>query len=447
MEAQPTTFGKYRLMGRIAVGGMAELYKARLDGPGGFQRTFAIKRILPHLSSHPDFVAMLVDEAKIAGLLSHANVVQILDLGAVDGTTYIAMEYVDGPDLGRLLQVCRERGKPLPVGQAVFIAMEVLKGLEYAHNRQVHKDGQPVPLQIVHRDVTPGNVLLSMQGQVKLTDFGIAKASVKAMETLSGVVKGRFDYLSPEQASGKPVDARSDLFSMGVLFYEMLTGRNPFSRARETDTIVAIREGRYEPLRVVRPDLPVDLEVILARTLEVDPARRYPSATEMKDALGRYAHRAGLLQTNQALAELLARLLAPPPPAPGEDAAGFGEAATVIRKPGEEGSSQPPTSPSPAPAAPTPAPAQAAPPVVEEPPRRSPRVEPAEAPPAAAEAEALLPPLARPWPLLLAVCAILLSLVAGSVGFFAGVRYGRDAATTPLSEPSAPTSAHPPSEP
>lgn len=419
MQAEPanTSFGKYRLLGRIAVGGMAELYKARLDGPGGFQRTFAIKRVLPHLSNHPEFVAMLVDEAKIAGLLSHANVVQILDLGQVNGTTYLAMEYVDGPDLGRVLAACHERGVTVPVPHAVFIAIEVLKGLEYAHTRQVQRDGQPLLLQIVHRDITPGNILLSGAGEVKITDFGIAKASVKALETLSGVVKGRFDYLSPEQASGRAVDAKSDLFSLGILLYEMLTGRNPFARARETDTISAIREGRYDPLRVVRPDLPVELEVIIARALEVDPARRYPSATEMKEALSRFYHRSGFQLSHQALADFVRRLFEPAP-VPEEAAAGFGEAQTVIRKPGEE----PPRPRPQAPAA-----------LAEEPPRRSPRPEP---PPAAAP---LAPPTAaasgseaarpdapeRPWLAITLAVALLVGLLAGSVGFYAGVRYGR----------------------
>ncbi|MCK6507682.1 serine/threonine protein kinase, partial [Myxococcota bacterium] len=194
-SSEPRRFGKYQILGRVAVGGMAEIYKARLDGEGGFQRTFALKRILPHLTSRPEFVDMLVEEAKIAGLLSHANIVQIMDLGEVGGTYYIAMEYVDGPDLGRILRQCQDKGITLPVPHAVFITIEVLKALEYAHNRRVMRGGKEMPLSIVHRDVSPANVLVSFQGEVKLTDFGIAKASVKAMETVSGIIKGRFDYL------------------------------------------------------------------------------------------------------------------------------------------------------------------------------------------------------------------------------------------------------------
>ena len=308
-DTPPTIFGKYRILGRIAAGGMAEIYKARLDGLGGFQRTFAIKRVLPHLAQNAEAVEMLVDEAKIAGLLSHANIVQILDLGHVDDTYYIAMEYVDGLDLGRILKRCRQRATPLPLGEALFIACEVLKGLEYAHARTAVRDGAPLPLQIVHRDIQPGNLLVSLHGDVKIIDFGIAKASIKSLETLSGVIKGRFDYLSPEQASGTPVDARSDLFSLGVCLYEMLVGRNPFSRPREADTILAVREGRLFPPRELRPDLPPELEAILLRALQADPNKRYQSATEMKEALSAAAHALGLRPSPAALAAFLAEIL------------------------------------------------------------------------------------------------------------------------------------------
>src|SRR5688572_16376544 len=162
---EPQRFGKYQILERIAAGGMAEIFKARLDGIGGFHRTFAIKRILPHLTANPEFVDMLVDEAKIAGLLSHANIVQILDLGNIDQQFYIAMEYVNGRDLGQLLQRCTEKGITLPVPHAVYVLIEMLKGLEYAHNRQVMRGGRPVPLNIVHRDISPANVLVSFQGE------------------------------------------------------------------------------------------------------------------------------------------------------------------------------------------------------------------------------------------------------------------------------------------
>lgn len=319
------TFGKYQILERIATGGMAEIYKARLEGIGGFQRTFAIKRILPHLSVNAEYVAMLIDEAKVAGLLSHANIVQILDLGQIDGVWYIAMEFVDGPDLGAVLRRCESKGIQLPVPHTVFTAIELLKGLEYAHQRQVMRGGRTVPLNIIHRDVSPPNVLLSMQGEVKLTDFGIARASHKALETATGVVKGRFDYMSPEQASGaKDLDQRSDLFSVGVVLYEMLTGVHPFRTESEFATIDRIRTGRYEPASVVNPGVPFTLETIVDRALRVDRNERYPNATAFKEALDKFFHDAGFIFTHHSLATYVRGLF------PEDEAGSRGVAASFV---------------------------------------------------------------------------------------------------------------------
>jgi serine/threonine protein kinase len=305
LAQEPQRFGKYQIVERIAAGGMAEIFKARLDGIGGFHRTFAIKRILPHLTSNPEFVDMLVDEAKIAGLLSHANIVQILDLGSIDQQYYIAMEYVNGRDLGQLLGRCADKGITLPVPHAVYVLLEMLKGLEYAHNRQVMRGGRPVPLNIIHRDISPANVLVSFQGEVKLTDFGIAKASVKALETMSGVVKGRFDYMSPEQASGGELDQRSDLFSAGVVLYQVLTGRHPFRQPGELATIEAIRRGVYEPPSYVNPDVPYALDLVVEQAMKTNPAERFASATAFKDALDRFFHDAGFIFSASTLAAFL----------------------------------------------------------------------------------------------------------------------------------------------
>ena len=297
------TFGKYQITDRIATGGIAEIYQARLEGIGGFQRTFAIKRILPNFSQNAEYVSMLVDEAKVAGLLSHANIVQILDLGQVDGIWYIAMEYVHGRDLGALLRAARDKGLCLPVPHAVFIAIELLKGLEYAHQRQVMRGGRPVALNIVHRDVSPTNILLSYQGEVKLTDFGIARASLKVAETQAGVIKGQFDYMSPEQAGGaRDLDQRSDLFTVGVVLYEMLTGQHPFRAASEVDTIDQVRSGTYKPISEINPEVPFTLETIVDRALRVDRDERYPTATAFKEALDKFFHDAGFLFTHNTLA-------------------------------------------------------------------------------------------------------------------------------------------------
>jgi serine/threonine protein kinase len=297
------TFGKYQILERIATGGMAEIYKAKLEGIGGFQRTFAIKRILPNLSQNSEYITMLVDEAKVAGLLSHANIVQILDLGQVDNIWYIAMEYVHGRDLGAVLRRARQKGLCLPVPHTVFVAIELLKGLEYAHQRQVMRGGRPVALNIIHRDVSPPNVLLSFQGEVKLTDFGIARASLKAMETVAGVVKGRFDYMSPEQAAAaKDLDQRSDLFAVGVVLYEMLTGHHPFRTDSEIGTVEKVRTGAYIPVSQRNGEVPFGLETIVDRALQVDRAERYPNATAFKEALDKFFHDAGFIFTHATLA-------------------------------------------------------------------------------------------------------------------------------------------------
>src|SRR5262245_32695682 len=285
------------------MGGTAEIYKARLEGIGGFQRTFAIKRILPNLSQNGEYIAMLVDEAKVAGLLSHANIVQILDLGQVDGIWYIAMEYVHGRDLGAVLRRAKKKGLCLPVPHTAFVAIELLKGLEYAHQRQVMRGGRPVALNIIHRDVSPPNVLLSFQGEVKLTDFGIARASLKAMETVSGIVKGRFDYMSPEQAAGsKDLDQRSDLFSVGVVLYEMLTGHHPFRTDNEIGTIERVRTGKYVPVSQRNAEVPFTLEAIVDRALQVNREDRFPTATAFKEALDKFFHDAGFIFTHATLA-------------------------------------------------------------------------------------------------------------------------------------------------
>lgn len=322
VPSEPTRFGKYQIIERIASGGMAEVFKARLDGIGGFHRTYAIKRILPHLTSNAEFVDLLVDEAKVAGLLSHANIVQILDLGAVDGQYFIAMEYVNGKDLRQILERCAAKNITLPFPHAVYTLIEMLKGLEYAHDRTVVRNGKQVPLNIVHRDISPANLLVSYQGEIKLTDFGIAKAIVKGMETQAGVVKGRFDYMAPEQAAGGHVDHRADLFAAGVVFYELLTGRHPFRQAADLKTLDAVRRGEVIPPSRINPDVPAALDAVVAAALQVDPDRRYASATLFKDALNQFFHDAGFIFSAATLATFVRGLFPPeeakpvPPDAP-----------------------------------------------------------------------------------------------------------------------------------
>ena len=299
------TFGKYQIIDRIASGGMAEIYKARMEGLGGFQRLFALKRILPEFAENKDFIEMLVEEAKIAGLLSHANIVQIVDLGQIDGNYYIAMEYVDGPNLGQLIERLRKQHKTLPLPHAVFLCLEILKALEYAHNRQIMRGGRPVPLDIIHRDICPANILLGLRGEVKLTDFGIAKASVRSIDTITGVVKGRFDYLSPEQARGEDASQLCDIFCVGVLLYEMLTGRHPFHQSEEIKTIDAIKQASFLPPVAFNPEVPPAIDRLLTQTLTASINDRFASATAMKESLDRFFHEAGYIFSHATLATYL----------------------------------------------------------------------------------------------------------------------------------------------
>jgi eukaryotic-like serine/threonine-protein kinase len=303
----PDSLGKYRIVERMSENLVAEVYKARVDGLAGFHRTFVVKRFHEALMRDEAFATALVDEAKLAGLLSHANIVQILDLGEAGGTTYIAMELVDGFDLDRILTRARDRGIAIPDSHAVQIAIEVLKALEYAHHRQVMRGGTLVPLDIVHRDVSPSNILVSRQGEVKLGDFGIARATRPVLA--ASPPDDLYDFLSPEQLEGERarIDRRSDLFATGTVLYELLAGHHPFARPGRDETAAAIRSGAFPRLR----NVPDPLARIVARALAVDPADRYPDATAMKDALDGFAHDAGSLSGHTTLAAFLGELFPP----------------------------------------------------------------------------------------------------------------------------------------
>ena len=306
MDSAPQqSFGKYRILERISSGSMSEIFKARLDGIGGFHRLFAIKRIRPELSQDQEYVDLLVEEAKVAGLLSHANIVQILDLGKIDDLYYVAMEYVDGRDLGSVLLRCAGKGITLPVPHAVFSAIEMLKGLDYAHKRQILRGGRPVPLHITHRDIRPANILVSFQGEVKLTDFGLGRARRRLRETSAGLQAGRFDYLSPEQAAGEEASNSSDLFSAGVLLYEMLCGVHPFRRQGDIQTLEAIKKAAYSPPSHVNPDVPYVLEKVLDRALALEPASRFESAAALKAELDNFFHESGFIFSHSTLAAFL----------------------------------------------------------------------------------------------------------------------------------------------
>jgi serine/threonine protein kinase len=281
-------YGQYLLLDLIATGGMAEVFRAKRKGVEGFEKIVAVKRILSHLSRNKEFVDMFINEAKMVAGLSHPNIVQIFELGKIDDTYFIAMEYVDGRDLRTILTRVREKGIVPDVDLAALITSKVGSALEYAH-RQADADGRE--LQIVHRDVSPQNILISKEGEVKLVDFGIAKAAIKAHHTDSGSLRGKLMYMSPEQAWGRSIDKRSDIFSLGVVLFEMLTGRSLFVGDSEMSILERVRQANVPPPSSLNPAVPIELEAVTTRALRKDPAERYQDASEMLGHLDTYLRR------------------------------------------------------------------------------------------------------------------------------------------------------------
>lgn len=281
-------YGRYFLLDRIATGGMAEVFRAKRKGVEGFEKIVALKRILPHLSTDKDFVEMFIAEAKMVASLSHPNIAQIFDLGKIEDSYYIAMEYVEGRDLRSILTQIRKAEKTIPVDLAALILSKVGSALEYAHR---HRDSDGRELRIVHRDVSPQNILISTEGEIKLVDFGIAKAAIKASHTDTGSLRGKLLYMSPEQAWGKPIDKRSDIFALGAVFFEMLTGHLLFSGSSELSILERVREARFLPPSSLNPAVPIELEAVVTRALQKDPNQRYQDASELLKDLDRYLHR------------------------------------------------------------------------------------------------------------------------------------------------------------
>jgi serine/threonine-protein kinase len=272
-------FGRYFLIDRIATGGMAEVYRAITQGVEGFRRTFVVKRILADKAKSQTFIRMFIDEARICAALHHPNVVQVYDFGSVDGSYFLAMEYLQGKDLSSLMRVLRAAKTAVPPGLAAFIAREAAVGLHYAHTLR-GPNGQG--LGIVHRDVTPSNIMLLFAGGVKLLDFGIAKAATAASAAGEGDgVKGKFGYLSPEQARGGEVDGRADVFALGVTMWEMLVGRRLFAGKDEVETLRNVLQKPVPPPSVMRPDVPPALDRIVLRALDRTREKRYQNADEM----------------------------------------------------------------------------------------------------------------------------------------------------------------------
>lgn len=279
------SFGNYTLLRRIAQGGMAEVFIARHEGMQGIDRLVAIKRILPHLLDDISFVRMFQNEAKLAARLSHPSIIHIYDFGKVEEHFFIAMEFIEGVHTGQLIQ--RAAQTPMPPALVARIGIDACAGLHYAHQR-TDDDGQP--LQLVHRDVSPPNLLVSYDGNLKLLDFGIAKAVNTIEQTRSGIVKGKFAYMSPEQTMGKSLDGRSDVFSLGIVMWELLTGRGAVTRDDQILAMQTIRDGKVPPVESVRNDVPKPLALALRRALQKSPNKR-PDAHEFGADLEKYLKR------------------------------------------------------------------------------------------------------------------------------------------------------------
>lgn len=279
---EPKPFGKYFLIEKIAVGGMAEIYKAKTFGVDGFEKLLAIKKILSHYSSDKEFIAMLTDEAKLVVRLSHTNIVQIYDLGKVGDDYYISMEYIDGVNLREINHRSKELKETIPLPLCLYITSEICKGLDYAHSKRDEK-GQP--LEIVHRDISPQNVLLSYEGETKIVDFGIAKAALNISHTTVGILKGKITYMSPEQALGKPVHGTTDMFSCGLLLFEMITGERFFTGDSQFEILEKIRNTKITQELLKERGIPEEVCPILAKALAYNVKERYETAGDFQIAL------------------------------------------------------------------------------------------------------------------------------------------------------------------
>ena len=303
IELKPLPFGNYYLLERLAVGGMAEVYLAKCFGVAGFERLVALKRILPTIAEDDEFIAMFIDEAKIAGQLSHANIAQIFDLGKINQSYFIAMEYISGHDLRALWDRAKEQGG-LPLPLACYVTQKICDGLDYAHRR---RDNRGRPLGIIHRDVSPQNVLLSYDGDIKVIDFGIAKAANRMVRTQTGILKGKFAYMAPEQARGDPTDHRADIFAIGVIFYELLTGERAFRAESDFALLEKVRRVDVVPPRKARPELPRDLERIVYKALAKDAPDRYAWASALSADIDRFMSAHGVAYNKEELAAYVRR--------------------------------------------------------------------------------------------------------------------------------------------
>jgi serine/threonine-protein kinase len=298
---------KYQITDRVDAGGMAEVFRAVAESLQGFKKNVAIKRILPNLTKNKKFIRMFLDEARLSLHLQHANVVQVFDIGVSEGMYFIVMEYVDGANLKTVVESLKRQGKRMRVAHSLYLMMEVCKGLAYAHDVGDPETGKP--LGIVHRDISPPNILISKNGEVKLVDFGLAKAASQIEDTEPGVVKGKFSYLSPEAAMGREVDHRADIFAVGILLYELLTGKRLFFGETDYQTVELVRQSRIPPVQAQNPEVEPELEEIVRKALARDQEERYQHAADLQDALAQYLFSRGMKVTSRDIKQLVSDAL------------------------------------------------------------------------------------------------------------------------------------------
>jgi serine/threonine-protein kinase len=303
----PEAFAGYTLVAKLGQGGMAEVYLALAPGPQGFQKLVVVKRLHTNMEEEPVLVAMFLDEARLAARLAHPNVVQTNDVGEYEGSYFIAMEYLDGQPYDRVLKRSVRDGAALSLPMAARLVADALDGLHYAHEA---RDYDGTPLGVVHRDISPHNLFVTYDGVVKLLDFGIAKATTQVVETRTGLVKGKFAYMAPEQARSAPADRRADLFAMGVVLWESIAGRRLFKGESDVGTLQQLLGAEVPTLSSVRAEVPSELEHIVARALQREPDDRYPTAAEMRDDLERWLASTGAHIGRAQVAEHMTALFA-----------------------------------------------------------------------------------------------------------------------------------------
>jgi eukaryotic-like serine/threonine-protein kinase len=301
----PSRVGRYEVITHLATGGMAQIYLARQSGLGAFERHVVLKTILRERASDQRFITMFLDEAKLAATLNHQNIAQVYEVDQADGAYFMAMEYVHGENARAILETTIRRGWTIPLELAVMIVGGAAAGLHHAHERR-GKNGQP--LNIVHRDVSPANVMVGYDGSVKVLDFGIAKAEERATKTVGGTIKGKYGYMSPEQCKGKPLDRRSDIFALGICLYELTTLRRAFKGQDDFETMKRIVAGDVMPPSVAVPGYPPELEAIVRTAMATDMNGRFQTAQEMIEALDAFTVRAKLTGSNTAIGRFMVQL-------------------------------------------------------------------------------------------------------------------------------------------